>query len=82
MLIARLFEREARELRFPTLAVDAPLEEMIERAAAVLAPVVDGLPRGGALAAVRTFEEGVLQTQVRLYEEWLVTASAAGGTSR
>jgi hypothetical protein len=55
---------------------------MIDRAAALLAPVVDGLPRGGDLAAVRQFEEEVLQTQVRLYEEWLETASAAGGTSR
>ena len=82
VLIARLFEREARELRFPTLAVDAALEEMTERAAAVLAPVVDGLPRGGDLMAVRQAEEGVLQTQVRLYEEWLETASAAGGMSR
>ena len=82
VLIAKLFEREARELRFPTLTVDAPLEEMIERAAAVLAPAVDRLPGGGDLVAVRQFEEEVLQTQVRLYEEWLETASAAGGTSR
>lgn len=82
ILIADVFEREARELRFPKLPVDAPLDEMIDRAAALLAPVVDGLPRGGDLAAVRQFEEEVLQTQVRLYEEWLETASAAGGTSR
>ena len=38
LLIAELFAREARELRLPTLPVDAPLEEMIERAAAVLEP--------------------------------------------
>lgn len=82
LLIAKLFEREARELRFPTLAVDAPLGEVIERAAAVLERVVDGLPRGGDLGAVRQSEEDVLQTQVRLYEEWLETVSAAGDTSR
>ena len=81
-LIAVLFAREARELRLPTLPVDAPLEEMIERAGAMLGPVVDRLPTGGDLEAVRRFEEGVLETQVRLYEEWLATASAAGGTSR
>jgi hypothetical protein len=82
VLIAELFMREARELRLPTLPVDVPVEEMIERAAAVLSPVVDRLPRGGDLGSVRRFEEEVLQTQVRLYEEWLETASAAGGTSR
>jgi hypothetical protein len=82
VLIAELFDREARELRLPTLAADAPLGEMIERAAALLAPAVGRLPRGGDLAAVRRFERDVLQTQVRLYEEWLAGASAAGGTSR
>lgn len=82
LLIAEVFAREARELRLPTLAVDAPLEEMIDRAAAALTPVVARLPRGGDLEAVRRFEEEALQTQVRLYEEWLATASAAGGTSR
>ena len=82
LLIAQLFEREARELRFRTLAVDAPLDEMIERSAAILEPVVEGLPRGGDLDAARRFEQDVLETQVRLYEEWLATASAAGGTSR
>jgi hypothetical protein len=82
LLIAELFSREARELRLPTLVVDVPLEEMIERAAGMLAPVVARLPRGGDLDAVRRHEEEVLQTQVRLYEEWLETASAAGGTSR
>lgn len=82
VLIAKLFEREARELRLRTLEVDAPLDEMIERAAAALETVVERLPRGGDLTAVRQFEEDVLQTQVRLYEKWLETASAAGGTSR
>jgi 2-phosphoglycerate kinase len=47
LLIAEVFAREARELRLPTLAVDAPLDEMIERAAVVLAPVVERLPHGG-----------------------------------
>jgi len=55
---------------------------MIERAAAFLAPVVDDLPRGGDLEAVRRFEDEAVQTQVRLYEEWLAGARAAGGTSR
>jgi 2-phosphoglycerate kinase len=82
LLIAQLFAREARELRLPTLAVDAPLDEMIERAAAQLAPVVERLPRGGDLAAVRQFEEQVSQTQMRLHQEWLAGAIAAGGTSR
>jgi 2-phosphoglycerate kinase len=82
LLIAELFVREARELRLPTLAVDAPLDEMIERAAGMLAPVVARLPREGDLGPVRRHEEEVLQTQVRLYAEWLETASAAGGTSR
>lgn len=82
LLIAELFAREARELRLPTLPVDAPLEAMVERAAEVLAPVVGSLPRGGDLTAVRQLEEEVLQTQVRLYEEWLEAANAAGGTSR
>jgi hypothetical protein len=31
---------------------------------------------------VRHYEEEVLQTQVRLYEDWLEAASAAGGMSR
>ena len=82
VLIAAFFAREARELRLPTLPVDAPLEEMIERAGEHLAPVVERLPRGGDLGAARRFEEDALRTQVRLYEEWLAGASAAGGTSR
>ena len=81
-LIAKLIEREARELRLPTLLVDAPLEEMVERAAALVAPVVELLPTGGDLDSVRRFEDEVLETQVRLYEQWLAGASAAGGTSR
>lgn len=78
LLLAATIEREARELRLPTLRVDAPLEEMIERAASRFAPVVERLPRGGDLAAARRFEEQVRQTQIRLYEESL---SGAAGTS-
>jgi 2-phosphoglycerate kinase len=79
LLIAQTFEREARELRLATLRVDAPLEEMVERAADQIAPAVERLPRGGDLAAVRRHEADVLATQVRLYEQWL---SGATGTSR
>jgi 2-phosphoglycerate kinase len=82
VLLAQLIEREARELRLPTMRVDRPLDEMVELAAARLAPVVERLPRGGDLSAVRRFEDEVRETQVRLYEEWLRTASGAGGTSR
>jgi cytidylate kinase len=71
LLIAAEVEREARDLRLATLRVDAPLEEMIERAAAHFSPVVERLPRGGDLDAVRSFEEQVHRTQTRLYEEWL-----------
>jgi 2-phosphoglycerate kinase len=39
-LIAAAVEREARELRLPTLAVDAPIDELIERAAGHFAPIV------------------------------------------
>jgi 2-phosphoglycerate kinase len=79
ILIAQRFAREARELRLATLAVDAPLEEMVERAAARLAPVVERLPRGGDLADMRRREREVRDTQVRLYEAWLTSAT---GTSR
>jgi thymidylate kinase len=82
LLIARTFEREARELRLPVLAVDRPLEQMIERAAEHFAPVVERLPRGGDLAAVRAFEAEVRETQARLYEEWLAKAVPAGGSAR
>jgi cytidylate kinase len=79
VLIALEVEREARDLRLATLAVDVTLEETVERAAAHFAPVVERLPRGGDLEAVRRREEEVRQTQIRLYEEWL---SGATGTSR
>jgi hypothetical protein len=78
VLIGAAVEREARELRLATLRVDEPLEHMIERAATHFAPVVERLPRGGDLDAVRRFEDEVRQTQIRLYEESL---SGAAGTS-
>ena len=79
LLIAETFEREARELRLAVLPVDGGLDEVIEAAAARLAPVVERLPRGGDLAAVRRYEAEVRETQIRLYEEGL---SAEAGTSR
>ena len=82
LLIRKTFEREAEELRLPAIAVDRPLKEMIERAAERFAPAVERLPRGGDLKAARKFERDVRNTQLRLYEQWLKGASAAGGTSR
>lgn len=79
LLIARTIEREARDLRFAILPVDAPLDEMIERATAHFAPVVERLPRGGDLAAVRAHEQQVLETQVRLYRNWLASQQVGGG---
>jgi hypothetical protein len=79
LLIAAEVEREARDLRLATLRADVPLEELVERAAAHFEPVVERLPHGGDLSAVRQYEEDVRQTQIRLYEEWL---SGATGTSR
>jgi hypothetical protein len=82
LLIARTIEREAHELRLPTMRAEGPLAEVVERAAERVAPVVDRLPRGGDLAAVRRHEDEVRRTQVRLYEEWLRGAIAARGRSR
>lgn len=83
VLIARTIAREARELRLPVLAVDRPLDETIERAAELLAPAAERLPRGGDLAAARTHEDEVRETQIRLYEEWLAAAATGeAGTSR
>jgi hypothetical protein len=81
LLIRQTIEREARDLRLPVLPVDAPLEEMIERAAALFEPVVARLPRGGDLDAARRLEEEAKETQIRRYEEWLAV-NAAGDTSR
>ena len=77
LLIAKTFEREARELRLPVVRVDGSLDELIERAAAQLEPVVERLPRGGDLEAVRRFEADVRAAQIRLYEEWLAREAAS-----
>ncbi len=67
LLIARAFERDVRDLRLPSLRVDVPLEEMVERAVAAFAPALAAMPPGGDLAAVRRFENDVVGTQIRLY---------------
>jgi hypothetical protein len=72
LMIASRFEREARDLRLATLRADRPLEEMVELAVERLRPVVERLPRGGDLAAVRRFENETLATQARLYAESLL----------
>lgn len=71
LLIAAAIERDVRDLRLPHLRVDAPLDEMIDRAGALLAPAVARLPQGGDLTAVRRFENDVVATQLRLYYESL-----------
>jgi hypothetical protein len=63
LLISQVFAREAEELGLPLLTVDAPLEEMIERADASLA----GVPGGGDLSLARRIENDAIATQVRLY---------------
>ena len=72
LMITALYEREARDLRLPTLSSDGPLDEVVELAAAQLRPAVDRMPRDGDLVAVRRFENDVLATQVRLYAESLL----------
>ena len=72
LLITARFAREARELRLPVLAVDRPLDEMIDLAAEQLRPAIERGPRLGDLAAMRRFENDVTATQVRLYRESLV----------
>ena len=79
VLIAQTIGREARDLRLPVIPVDRGLKGMIELVCDHLAPVVERLPRGGDLTAVRAHEAEVRATQIRLYEEWL---SGASGTSR
>jgi len=71
LLIAATIERDVRDLRLPHLRVDAPLDVMIERAAALVAPAVTRMPRGGDLASIRRFENDVVATQLRLYHESL-----------
>jgi cytidylate kinase len=61
--ISQVFAREAEELGLPVLTVDAPLDEMIERADALLADV----PGGGDLSVARRIENDAIATQVRLY---------------
>jgi len=67
LLIALEFERDVGVLDLPHLRVDAPLDEMIERAADAFAPVLAAMPAGGDLGAVRRFENDVVGTQIRLY---------------
>jgi hypothetical protein len=47
-LIARRFAWEASDLRLTTLPADAPLEELVERAAAHFLPVVQDMQISGA----------------------------------
>jgi hypothetical protein len=72
LLITARFAREARELRLPVLAVDRPLDEMIELAAEQLRPAIERGPRGADLTALRRRENDVVATQVRLYRKSLV----------
>ncbi len=67
LLIGRLFEREAKELGLPTLAVDRPLDEMIGLAQAVLAPAIERRPRDVDLSAIRRQENRAIHEQVTLY---------------
>jgi hypothetical protein len=71
LLITQRFSWEAADLRLTALPVDAPLDEMIERATEHLRPVIERGPRAADLAAIRRFENEVLATQVRLYRESL-----------
>jgi hypothetical protein len=52
--IARTIEREARELRLPVLPVDVPLDELAERAAALLAPAVARLSAAAGTSPSRS----------------------------
>lgn len=63
LLISQVFADEAAELGLPQLAVDAPLDVMIERADAALADV----PGCGDLSVARRIENDAIATQVRLY---------------
>jgi hypothetical protein len=72
LMITALYEREARDLRLSVVRSDGSLDDVVERAAAHLRPVVERLPRGGDLTAARRNENDVLATQVRLYAESLL----------
>jgi hypothetical protein len=71
LMISRRFTWEAADLRLAALPVDAPLDEMIERAAEHFLPVIERGPREVDLPAIRRFENDVAATQVRLYRESL-----------
>ena len=71
LLIALEYRRDVEILDLPHLHVDAPLDEMIERAVAAFEPLLDSLPAGGDLAAVRRLENETVGTQIRLYLESL-----------
>jgi hypothetical protein len=71
LMITRRFSWEAADLRLTALPVDAPLEEMVERAAEHFRPVIGRGPRDSDLTAIRRFENDVFATQVRLYRESL-----------
>jgi hypothetical protein len=69
VLINRRYTYEARDLQLTVLPVDAPLAEVVERAAEHFQPVIERAPRDVDLASIRRFENDVLATQVRLYRE-------------
>jgi hypothetical protein len=75
LMITRRFGWEAADLRLKTLTVDAPLDEMIERAVEHFRPVIERGPREVDLPAIRRFENEVTATQVRLYRESLGEAA-------
>jgi hypothetical protein len=72
LMITECFARDAADLRLTSLPVDAPLEEMIERAAEHFRPAVERMPRAVDLLAIRRYENHVLATQVRLYRDSLL----------
>ena len=71
LMITQRFSWEAGDLRLTALQVDAPLNEMIERATEHFRPVIERGPRSVDLTAIRRSENDVLATQVRLYRESL-----------
>jgi len=72
LMITRRFTYEAADLQLCVLRVDAPLDEMIERAVDHFRPVIERAPREADLESIRRFENDVLATQVRLYRESLL----------